>query len=33
MYPIKKTPEDQKKLKGFEWLDKRRPKNKLELFE
>lgn len=33
MYPISKIPEDQRKLKGFEWLDKRRPKNKLELFE
>lgn len=33
MYPIKKIPEDRKELKGFEWLDKRRPKNKLELFE
>ena len=33
LYPLKQIPEDQKRLKGFRWLDKRRPKNKLELFE
>ncbi len=33
MYPIKQIPSDKKELKGFEWLDSRRPKNKLELFE
>ena len=33
MYPIKQIPADQKFLKGFAWQDKRRPKNKLELFE
>ena len=33
MYPIKDIPTDKKELKGFKWLDKRRPKNKLELFE
>jgi lipopolysaccharide export system protein LptA len=33
MYPINQVPEEQKKLKGYAWLDKRRPKNKLELFE
>lgn len=33
LYPIRQIPEDQKYLKGFNWLDKRRPKNKLELFE
>lgn len=33
MYPIRKIPEDQKYLRNFEWKDKRRPKNKLELFE
>jgi lipopolysaccharide export system protein LptA len=33
MYPMNQIPEEQKKLKGYEWLDKRRPKNKLELFE
>jgi lipopolysaccharide export system protein LptA len=33
MYPIKDIPSDKKQLKGFKWLDNRRPKNKLELFE
>ncbi len=33
MYPMFKIPDDQRLLKGFEWLDKRRPKNKAELFE
>jgi OstA-like protein len=33
MYPMKQIPEDQKQLKSFKWLDERRPKNKLELFE
>ncbi len=33
MYPMKDIPSDKKELKGFKWLDKRRPKNKLELFE
>ena len=33
MYPMKQIPEDQKQLKKFKWLDERRPKNKLELFE
>ena len=33
MYPIRQIPEDQKLLKYFKWLDNRRPKNKLELFE
>ncbi len=33
MYPMFKIPDDQLLLKGFEWLDKRRPKNKAELFE
>ncbi len=33
LYPLKQIPDDQKKLKGFKWLDSRRPKNKLELFE
>ena len=32
-YPMKKIPSDQKFLKGFIWLDDKRPKNKLELFE
>ncbi len=33
MYPMKQIPEDQKQLKNFKWLDEKRPKNKLELFE
>jgi lipopolysaccharide export system protein LptA len=33
MYPMKQIPEDQKFLKNFLWLDNKRPKNKLELFE
>ena len=33
MYPMKHIPEDQKFLKNFIWLEDRRPKNKLELFE
>jgi lipopolysaccharide export system protein LptA len=33
MYPMKQIPADKKELKGFKWLDNRRPKNKLELFE
>ncbi len=33
LYPIRQIPSDKKELKGFKWLDKRRPKNKLELFE
>lgn len=33
MYPLKQIPADRKYLKNFKWQDKRRPKNKLELFE
>lgn len=33
MFPLKKIPEDKKQLKGFKWLDSRRPKHPLELFE
>ena len=33
VYPIRQIPGDKKFLKKFVWLDKRRPKNKLELFE
>ncbi len=33
LYPFKDIPADKKELKGFKWLDNRRPKNKLELFE
>jgi len=32
-YPMRKIPDDQKFLKDFIWLDDRRPKTKLELFE
>ncbi|MDQ2862811.1 MAG: LPS export ABC transporter periplasmic protein LptC [Bacteroidota bacterium] len=32
-YPMRKIPADQKLLKDFIWLDDKRPKNKLELFE
>jgi len=33
MYPMRQIPADQRELKNFKWLDNRRPKNKLELFE
>ena len=33
LYPLNQIPEEEKKLSGFKWLDARRPKNKLELFE
>ncbi|MEO5892844.1 MAG: OstA-like protein [Ferruginibacter sp.] len=33
LFPIRQIPEDQKYLKNYKWQDKRRPKNKLELFE
>ena len=33
MYPLQQIPTDAKFLKRFDWKDKRRPKNKLELFE
>ena len=33
LYPIKDIPADKKQLKGFKWLDNRRPKTWLELFE
>ncbi|HQW84177.1 MAG TPA: OstA-like protein [Ferruginibacter sp.] len=33
LYPFKDIPADKKDLKGFKWLDNKRPKNKLELFE
>lgn len=33
MYPMNQIPEDQRKLKDFEWLDNRRPKTRAELFE
>ena len=33
MYPMNQIPSDKKQLKNFVWEDRRRPKNKLELFE
>ncbi len=33
LYPIKDIPNDKKELKGFKWMEKRRPKHWLELFE
>ncbi|MEO6490522.1 MAG: OstA-like protein [Ferruginibacter sp.] len=33
MYPLRQIPSDVKFLKNFIWMDARRPKNKLELFE
>jgi lipopolysaccharide export system protein LptA len=33
MYPMKQIPEDQKYLKNFIWLQDKRPKTRLELFE
>lgn len=33
LYPLKKIPKGEEFLKGFKWLDSRRPKNKFELFE
>lgn len=32
MFPIHQLPEDKKKLPSFQWLENKRPKNKLELF-
>ncbi|HTB52519.1 MAG TPA: OstA-like protein [Ferruginibacter sp.] len=33
LYPMLQIPDDQKYLKGFKWLDARRPKSKFELYE
>ena len=33
MYPMFQIPDDQKFLKGYKWLDNRRPKTKFELYE
>lgn len=33
MYPLNQIPADEKFLRAFDWKDKVRPKNKLELFE
>lgn len=32
-FPIRQIPAEQRYLQNFEWLDKRRPKTKIELFE
>jgi len=32
-YPIRKIPEEKKKLTGFQWLESKRPKSRLELFD
>jgi lipopolysaccharide export system protein LptA len=32
-YPIRQAPADELELRGFRWLESRRPKNKFELFE
>lgn len=33
LFPLNQVPAESKQLKNFKWLDNRRPKNKLELFE
>jgi lipopolysaccharide export system protein LptA len=33
LFPLRQIPAGEDRLKGFNWMDKRRPKNKLELFE
>lgn len=33
LYPLRQIPADSKFLKGFNWQDARRPKNKLDIFE
>lgn len=33
LYPLRDIPADKKELKGFKWLDNRRPKSWIELFE
>ncbi len=33
MYPLRQIPADKKELRNFKWLESRRPKTKLELFE
>lgn len=33
LYPLRDIPAGKKELKGFKWLDNRRPKNWIELFE
>ncbi|MDB5202772.1 MAG: hypothetical protein JWQ27_2181 [Ferruginibacter sp.] len=33
LFPLRQVPADQKYLKGFNWMDSRRPKTKLQMFE
>ncbi len=33
MYPMRQIPPEESRLKNFIWLDDKRPKNRLELFE
>lgn len=33
MYPFRQVKHDEMRLRGFKWLEKRRPKTKFELFE
>ena len=33
MYPMRQIPEEEQKLKNFIWLNDKRPKSRLELFE
>lgn len=33
LYPMKQIPPNEDQLQNFKWMDERRPKNKLELFE
>jgi hypothetical protein len=32
-FPMNQIPEDKKQLRSFKWVDGRRPKSRLELFE
>jgi hypothetical protein len=32
-FPMSQIPEDKKQLRSFRWVDGRRPKSRLELFE
>ncbi len=33
MYPMNDIPDTERELRNFKWLDKRRPKNKFELYD
>jgi hypothetical protein len=32
-FPMNQIPDDKKKLRNFSWMDERRPKTRLELFQ